>query len=200
MRNAPRLLAILLSAACLLNGIYTIGNINLANISSEYHYTFAMGDFWPGVTPQYTHLLQYLLPWARHSIGAFSGTMYVLNVLEFALVFDVLNRVTRSQWAALALFVPVLAITMHVTTEPGMLPDTSLPIHHPLRTLLPWVVIWLVSRESRWALPVSVLAAANNLDYGLPVLIAAAIVVWIGRRRRAATAAEASANPHATMV
>ena len=173
-----RLVALLLSAIALLPGVLTEGNALLSHETLSYHTSFAWGDYFPGVSPQYVHLIPYLVPWVRtHGLLCFTLTMTALDLLELAMVFDVLLRVVRKEWVALALFVPCLALAVHPIPGQWTVTDYALSVHHPAKTFGPIVLLWLVSWDAFPLTPlVATLVAINNVDYGIPAFIVTAIV------------------------
>ena len=175
-RQTPRLLALVLSTVALLPGVLTEGNALLSNETLTYHGSFAWQDYFPGVSPQYVHILPYLVPWVHtHGLAVFSLTMCALNLLELAIVFDVLYRVTKRPWAALALFVPCLALAAHPIQ--GSVTDYALFVHHPAKTFGPWVLAWLVTVDAFPLTPlVAIFVACSNVDFGIPAFIVTAVV------------------------
>ena len=176
MRRAPRLIALFLSAIALLPGVLTEGNALLSHETLTYHGSFAWQDYFPGVSPQYVHLLPHLVPWVHtHGLLCFTLTMCALNLLELAIVFDVLYRVTERQWVAVALFVPCLALAAHPIQ--GNVTDYALYVHHPAKTFGPLVLAWLVTIDAFPLTPlVAFLVAVNNVDFGIPAFIVSAVV------------------------
>ncbi|MGN6188134.1 MAG: hypothetical protein ACTHOE_04495 [Conexibacter sp.] len=193
---AAPLLALLLTGVWFLSYLQTAHTIctygdcyNTAFMADE---TFAVLN---GLTPLVDHAAAYgsLWPFVLAPIMALAGkTLFVWTVLMWALtvamliaLFGVLRRITRSSLAALALYLPVMALTWYAASR-----DVHNPIEIyqqvPLRTAGPFLLAYLVARRLErargplWPLGLAAgLVALNNADFGLAALGATvAALVW----------------------
>jgi hypothetical protein len=196
-RVLPRLLAFGFLAVGLLPSVYTTANVLHAHWSIVYHTSFSLEDFaavLAGRTPlvnygaQYQSFLPFLaIPFFRLfglSITSFSFLMTLLSVAELTLAFAILRQVTRSDWGAAILFIPIAAIGFHGVPEAPSPIERSYSFNmycqHPLRTFGPWLVAFLCARylakPSKNSMAAVFLAGAfaavNNVDFGLPAFLA----------------------------
>ncbi|HEX7292451.1 MAG TPA: hypothetical protein VF250_15130 [Conexibacter sp.] len=213
------LLACVATALTALPAIVTDASIGASSAEFTYHVIFTydetlavldgrspLGDF----AAQYGALWPYAVALAvapfGASLAAFTVSMAALFGVAMLALFGLLRRVTRSAPAALALFLPLLA-TSAFRLHDGSVARFSLVNYFgtmPLRYAGPFLVAWLVARHLDGARPhrawplflAGGLAAANNVDFGLPALAAvAAALLWAGPRsgaRLRALALEAS--------
>jgi hypothetical protein len=201
-RLLPRTLALGFAAIGLLPAIFTTSNIAHGNETLLFHTAFSLGDFGAVLSgrtpvvdyaPQYQNFLPFLAAPIFRVVGltftSFSLVMALLSFAELALVYAILKQLTRSDWAAMVLFIPLAAIGFH------RLPDTPSPIEqvysfniycqHPLRTFGPWLVAFLCARylaqpSARKMVAVFLVgafAAINNVDFGLPAFLTSLVVV-----------------------
>jgi hypothetical protein len=190
------LLAALLGGCWLLPDIYRLQNLAPALIEVTYHLEFTFDDFIAqlnGLTPLVDYNAQYasLLPFAvgpvlaltGATIGAFTVIMCGLTLLSLLAVERVFAHVSRSELLAFVLYVPFLAVSLFTVTEAG--PERynfgDYFAVFPLRYFGPYVLLWLCVRHLRGLRPrglvplfvVAGLVVMNNLEFGLPALLAA---------------------------
>lgn len=185
--------AVLLTVVWLLPALYGNAAITHASGILTYHLQFTMNELLTvandqaplvGYASQYTKLLPYLvapvLGVTGTSVMAVTGIMWALSLASMLAVYLALRTVTGNAVAALLLYVPFLAVSNYTLVEEG--PERILLANLygvvPLRVTAPFVVAWLMTLElkrphrgARVALFVAGgLAAANNIEYGLPCL------------------------------
>lgn len=142
--------------------------------------------------PQYQNLVPLLLaPLFRIvplNVLTFTATMTALSLLSMLAVLGVLLFVTRRPIVAAVLFLGFCAASFHgvATGEYAF----NYFAYNPMRTFLPWCVALLLARyffrPSRgWlvaTITVATLAAINNLDLGVPSLIACGVTLFFCAR------------------
>lgn len=194
--------AILAALLWLLPDVFRDQNFIRANNQVQYNYMFTADDFLSvadGRTPlvnyigQYTQLLPFLvapiLGLFHYTVGAFTSVMTILTVAAFACLYGVLRRVTGDARIALALYVPVVAVSVEPQLIEGaqrlsLGADFNL---YPIRYLGPFVLAWLCARyldgarpHGRfWLFAIGGLVAVNNVDFGIPALGAAYVALWV---------------------
>lgn len=153
---------------------------------------------WVDFYPMYVTVLPYLLAPALGVVGldvrAFTLAMAALSLVGLMLQYDVLRRVTRNAWVALALYLPFVGFSFYpseVAPDGAVATAFSYFAHAPLRYFFPWVVGWLLVRyleEPGGArrfllLAVASVGALNNVEFGVPALGAAAATVLLAGGR-----------------
>jgi len=120
------------------------------------------------------------------SLTSFSIIMCLLSLVALLAVYATFSQVTERPWAALALYVPFLALSLFPWDRHGSQWEFNGNYYGflPGRYLGPFVVAWLCALSLRrrrlpaWALFVAAgLAALNNAEFGVPCLVAV-IVAW----------------------
>jgi hypothetical protein len=219
-RAGASLVALALLAATLLPAIATDDSLALSHDEVVYHLQFTfdetmavvngrspLGDF----AAQYSSLWPYVAATAMQALGVsvlgFTLAMALLTGAAMLALLDVLRRLTRSTVAALLLFLPLLATSayrLHGTADVRF----SLVNYFgtmPLRYAGPFLLAWLLARHLDGARPRRVwplflaggLVAINNVDFGVPALVATvAALAWarspLSRRALGALAAQAA--------
>ena len=168
------------------------------------HLPFAFGDFAAfgnGATPLGDFASQYssLLPYALHlplaaldySPGGYTVLMALLSSAALLAVWRALALAADDERIGLALYVPVLAISLRPMLEAGdeRFINASLLQTMPERYLLPCLLLWLCARHLRGRWPhsqlplflVAGLALLNNPEFGAPAYAAAFAATVAGR-------------------
>jgi hypothetical protein len=203
-RRACLLAAALFAALWLLTAINTDGSIGNAHYAVSGLLTWTADDVYAvldGRTPLVDFHSQYgsLFPYASAlPLLAFGSSLLVLTTFMAAVsgltllaVYDVMRRVTRSSVAALALFLPVVAIGFYTLLEPEsnrFAPSNDFS-WFPIRIAGPYVLAWLVVRHLDGVRPrrlwpiflAAGLATLNNAELGAAAL--AATVAALGWTR-----------------
>ena len=198
VRSPWFLLAALLGGCWLLPDVYRLQNLAPALVEVTYHLQFTFDDFIAqlnGLTPLVDYNAQYasLLPFAVDpalalggaTVGAFTMIMCGLTLLSLLAVERTFAHVTRSELLAFVLYVPFLAVSLFTVIEAG--PErydfADYFAVFPLRYFGPYVLLWLCVRHLRGLRPqgrvplfmVAGLVVLNNLEFGLPALVAAVV-------------------------
>lgn len=195
-------IAALVTAIFLLPAVVTDATVGRAGQLANGHIPVQAEDYFSvvnGRTPlvdyiaQYTNLLPLLLePLLKafnSSITSLSIILCTLTAVALLAIFGVFREVTRSPWAALALYLPFLALALFPWNDNG--PYRNFDANYygvlPGRLLGPFVLAWLCALSTRrrvpgWALfGFAGLVALNNIEFGTPALgalIAAKAVSW----------------------
>ena len=197
--------ALVLTAAWLLPAVVTDGTVASAGAIPSGHIPVQAEDYFAVINgrtpfvdyvPQYVHVLPIafapLLGAFDSSLTSFSLLMVSLSVAALLALYGVLLLVTRRPLAALALYVPVLAISLFPWAQDGAQREFngSYYAFFPGRYLGPFAVAWLCALAARRGRPpgwlvffIAGLAAMNNAEFGLPCLIAAIIALVAGMER-----------------
>jgi hypothetical protein len=201
-RLVPRILALGFAAVGLLPAIHTSANIAHAHETLLYHTSFILEDFAAVLSgrtplvdyaPQYQSFFPFLFtPFFRViglSFTSFSVTMALLSFAELALAYAILKQISRSDWAAMVLFIPFAAIGFHAIPE-SPAPDElvysfNLNMGHPLRTFGPWLVAFLCARylaspsarKMNGIFLVGAFCTVNNVDFSFPAFFASLVVM-----------------------
>jgi len=150
---------------------------------------------------QYGQLWSYVAAGTMSVLGA-SLTVYALTMLAgasaaLASLFATFRIVTRSSVAAVALFVPLVATGFFMESPPldNRYGPSDLFSLFPMRYMGPYVLLWLLVRRVRRrssAAPVALFAVAglvaiNNVEFGVPALVATivALLLTLPERSRA---------------
>jgi hypothetical protein len=194
--------AALIAALWLLPDIYRDQNLIRANFNVQYNLMFSANDILSvadGRSPLVNYIGQYtsLLPYAvapvlglfHYTIGAFTSAMTLLTLAGFLCVYRVLGRVTGDPRAALALYVPVVAVSVYPTFILG---DERLSLGadyaiFPMRYVGPFALAWLCARHLDgasprrpfWLFAFGGLVVLNNVEFGVPALGATFVALLI---------------------
>lgn len=193
-RVLPSLLAASWTVAHLLGCVFTDDNIRRAAGTISYHLPFTMGEFAAVVNgrfplvdfySQYQNLLGHLLhPFfavVGLSVTTFTLAMGILSGIGFLLLYRVLWRVSGSPWLGLALYVPVVAVSLAEAETAGVNPSNAFnyyavgPIRYFGHFFAAYLALaYLQVPKVRRLLVVSCAAALvglNNLDFGVPAAL-----------------------------
>jgi hypothetical protein len=127
--------------------------------------------------------------------------MCALSLLALLAVYGTFSSVTRRPWAALALYLPFVAISLFPWDRQGAVWDYDGSYYgfFPGRYLGPLVVIWLCALSLRgrrvppWAVLFAAgLAVANNAEFGVPCAVAAIVALAFGADRSVPVRARAA--------
>ncbi len=198
-------IALTLTALWLLPAVFTDANLSEGGAIPEGHVPVQAQDFYAvanGRTPMVDYVAQYvqLLPLAFApvlelfdlSITASSVLMVALSVLALLAIYGVLLKVTGRPLAALALYVPFLALALFPWSDEGLRHEFngSYYAFFPGRYLGPFVVAWLTAvamRGRRLPLWVVFLAAGlamlNNAEFGTICVLALFCALALGADR-----------------
>jgi hypothetical protein len=199
------LVALALTALWLLPAVVTDGTVaSLGGIPSS-HIPIQAADYFAVVNgrtpfvdyvPQYVHLLPLAFaPFFEafdSSLTSFSLLMISLSLVTLLALFGIFLLVTERPVAALALYVPVLAISLFPWAEDGAVREFNGSYHafFPGRYLGPFVVAWLCALAVRrrglpvWLLFfVAGLATLNNAEFGAPCIHASIAALILGSDR-----------------
>jgi len=220
---AALLLAAVVLALTLLPAVATDDSLLLGHDESLYHLQFTydetmavldgrspLGDF----ATQYAALWPYASAAAMRVLGSsvlgFTLSMALLTAAAMLALLDVLRRVTRSTVVAVLLFLPLLATSAFRLHGPADMRFSLVNYYGtmPLRYAGPFLLAWLVARQldgarsgrTRRTWPVflaGALVAVNNVDFGVPALVASAVALVAtrlptGRMRLRALALDAA--------
>jgi hypothetical protein len=155
-----------------------------------------------GRTPTVDYIAQYanLLPLALapvlaafdSSITSFSIAVCILSAAGLLAIFGVFTEVTRRPWAALALYVPFLALSLFPWHAYGAVREFAGNYYAllPDRLLGPFLLAWLCALHVRrrripmWAMfLLAGLTVLNNPEFGTGALIALALALLAGSER-----------------
>ena len=198
-------LVVLFTALWLLPGVFTDANVAESGFIPGGHIPVQAEDYFAvvnGRTPlaDYIPIYSSLLPLALSpvlsaldsSITAFSVLMCALSVAALTAVYGAFLEVTRRRWAALALYLPFVALSLFPWTDNGSHREFIGNYYAlmPNRYLGPLVVAWLLARHFRRGSPrigllffVGGLTVLNNFEFGAPCLAALAVAVAVGIER-----------------
>jgi hypothetical protein len=197
--------ALVLTALWLLPAVVTDGTVASSGVVPSGHVPVQAQDYFPVINgrtpfvdyvPQYVHVLPLafapLLEAFDMSLTSFSVLMVLLSVATLLALFGVLLRVTEQPLVALALYVPVLAISLFPWAEDGLQREFngSYYAFFPGRYLGPFAVAWLCALAVRrrrlpgWLLFfVAGLATMNNAEFAVPCVIALIVALMLGADR-----------------
>jgi hypothetical protein len=197
--------ALVLTALWLLPAVVTDGTVAASGVLPSGHIPVQAQDYFAVINgrtpfvdyvPQYVHVLPLafapLLEAFDSSLTSFSILMVSLSVAALLALFGVFLRVTERPLAALALYVPVLAISLFPWAEDGVQREFngSYYAFFPGRYLGPFVVAWLCALAVRrrrlpgWLLFfVAGLATLNNAEFAVPCVIALIVALMLGSDR-----------------
>ena len=176
-------------------GIYRQTEIPSATEAVRAHFPYTMGEYAAALNgrtalvdffSQYQNLQALLVaPFFKvtgFGAGAFTAMMAALTCIGFGLLFASLSKICKGAWAALILFVPLVAFAFYSEdVGPNNLHTNTFnyyatgPIRYFGTCLLAWVAVWYLGkpkgRRLLVAAAVSLLVALNNLDFGLPAAV-----------------------------
>jgi hypothetical protein len=197
--------AVGLTALWLLPALVTDATIARAGVIPAGHIPAQAEDYFAvvnGRTPtvDYIPIYVHLLPVALapvlsafdSSLTAFSISMCLLSLVALLAVYATFSQVTERPWAALALYVPFLAISLFPWDRHGGQWEFNGNYYgfFPGRYVGPFVVAWLCALSLRrrglpaWALFVAAgLAALNNAEFGVPCVLAVIVALSFGADR-----------------
>jgi hypothetical protein len=128
------------------------------------------------------------------TIGVFTVVMVVSSAAALLAIYAVLRRVVRDALLALALYLPFLATSLFVVAAPTVAwraSNASIYSVWPMRYAGPFVLVWLTARQldrarprAAWPLAlVAGLVCVNNVEFGLPALLATLVALACDPRR-----------------
>jgi hypothetical protein len=197
-------IAVLATALWLLPAVVTDATVGQAGPLAAGHIPVQAEDYFSvvnGRTPLVDYIAQYanLLPLAlapvlgtfHSSITSYSISMCVLSAVGLMAVYGVLREVTGRPWAALALYVPFIALALFPWNDNGPFRnfDANYYAVLPGRFLGPFVLAWLCAVSTRrripiWALfAVAGLVLVNNAEFGAGALVALIVAVGVSWER-----------------
>jgi hypothetical protein len=187
LRVAIALLAVLVTGAWFLSfvntdrSIWTLGDPY--NTGFQYDEPAAvlngltpLVDFTPTYGSVWALVIAPWLWWFGESLLVFTIAMWVLTIVTLLAIYATLRRVTHSALAALALYLPIMALSFF-----GAVRDVHHPLaiyqEMPLRNAAPFLLAWLVARQldrssrSTWPLFLAAgCATLNNFEFGVAAL------------------------------
>jgi hypothetical protein len=198
----PLLVAMaLLTTLWLLPGVFTEANIGAALPNVVFHTPVHMGEYLAAInsrTPLVDFVAQYasLLPILTaplisalgSSVTSFSVLTTLLSAAALVAVYATFRLATERRWAAVALYIPFLAISLFPYAEVAGQQASNGTFHNmlPDRYFAPLIVAWLCARHASGAGPrawilfaAAGLATLNNVEFGLPCLAATAVAIWL---------------------
>jgi hypothetical protein len=198
-------LAILATVVWLLPGIVTDATVGQSRTFAPGQIAAHAEDYFAtlnGRTPLVDYVAQYasLLPLALEpvlslfdsSLTSFSIAMVALSAVALLAVFGAFAEVTRRPWAALALYVPFLALSLFPWHDYGAAREFNGNYYalFPNRLLGPFLLAWLCATSIRgrrvpaWALfLLAGLTVLNNAEFGTAALIALPLALVAGSDR-----------------
>ncbi len=215
-------IAALVTVLWLLPAVVTDATVGQSGVLAADHIPVQAEDYFSvvnGRTPLVDYIAQYanLLPLAlapllaafESSITSLSITMCALSAIGLLAIFGVFREVTRGPWAALALYVPFVALSLFPWDDHG--PYRNFDGNYygvlPGRFLGPFLLAWLCALSTRRRIPIwalfgfAGLVVLNNAEFGVGALLA--LIVALGaswerslplRRRLRALAVEGAAG------
>jgi hypothetical protein len=208
-------IAIAFTAIWLLPAVFTDSTVGQAGTASHSGHIPAQAEDYFAVVngrtplvdyiPLYVHLLPFLvapvLTAFNLSLTSFSISMCILSLVGLMAMYGTFSAVTRHSWAALALYLPFVAISLFPWDRQGAAWDYDGNYYgfFPGRYLGPFVVAWLCAlclrgrRMPGWLVFFAAgLAVANNAEFGLPCLVAAVVALAFGADRSISSRERAS--------
>jgi hypothetical protein len=195
-------IAVLLTICWLLPSVFRAQNLASASLSVTYHLQFTFDDFAAlldgriplvNYTEQYASLIPFVawpaLHWGGVNVGTFTVTMCLLSLAALFSIERVFVLITRSELLGLFLYLPFLATSLFfVLRNSGELFNwASYYAVFPMRYVGPYVLLWLCVRHAGHMWPrhrvllfaFGGLVLLNNIEFGLPALIAAVVAAII---------------------
>jgi hypothetical protein len=194
--SLPILIGVIYLAIQLSTGFFQSGDLNHLANGVHYHMTFTMGEFAAvlnertllvDVFPQYQNLMSYFLAPVFKLIGlSVSSFTFVMTMLSFVALmawFATLKKITKNNWIALCLFLPIVAMScLSIDMKENIFRNNFFTYHAVanLRSFGPWILcflcVWYLETPSKFRFLVisifSSLVAINNIDFGIPAFIA----------------------------
>ncbi len=192
-------IALLLTVIFVLPAVVTDATVGQAGQLAAGHIPVQAEDYFSvvnGRTPLVDYIAQYanLLPLLLapvlatfdSSITALSIAMCTLSAIALLAIFGVFRQVTRGPWAALALFVPFLALALFPWNDNGAFRNFDANYYGilPGRLFGPFVLAWLFAVSTRRRIPIwalfgfAGLMLVNNVEFGAPALLS--LIVGMG--------------------
>jgi hypothetical protein len=186
-------LAGLTTMVFLLPAVVTDGTVGQSGPLASGHIPVQGEDYFAvvnGRTPLVDYIAQYtnLLPIALEpllkafdsSITSYSIAMCLLSALGMLAIFGLFSEVTRRPWAALALYVPWVALSLFPWHDAGPFREFNGNYYGvlPGRYFGPFVLAWLTALSTRRAIPTwalfgfAGLVALNSWEFGSAALLA----------------------------
>lgn len=204
-RGLALIAAIVVTVVWLLPAVVTDGTVAQSGTFASSQIPNHAEDYFAalnGRTPLVDYIAQYasLLPFAlepvlaafNSSITSFSISMNVLSALALLAIFGVFVQVTRRPWAALALYVPFLALGLFPWHDHGAAREFNGNYHAllPDRLLGPFLLAWLCALVARgrqipiWTLfLLAGLTELNNAEFGVGAIVALTLGLLAGSDR-----------------
>jgi hypothetical protein len=204
-RGVALCLAVLATALFLLPAVITDANVGRSGGLLQTEVGLHAEDYFAvvnGRTPLVDYIGEYanLLPLAiapllaalDSSITAFTILMCGLSSVGLLAAFGVFREVTRRSWAAIALYVPFLALSLFPWDDRGAVRefDGNYYALLPDRLLGPFLLAWLCAlavrrrRVPAWAIfLLAGLTLLNNSEFGAGALIATGLALSLGGDR-----------------
>ncbi len=198
--------AVAVTAIWLLHAVNGEVSIGTANPITRYHTAFPFDEAFAvinGLTPLVDFSAQYGSLWPFLSAASltlfgknllvFSVTMCLLTGLALLAIFGVLRRVTQSSFAALLLYLPLLATSCFMVIVGNPISRHTFVSYYamfPLRYAGPYLLAWLTARQlgrdvaaRSWPIFVAAgLVVLNNTEFGIAGLAATvAALLWTMR-------------------
>ena len=191
-------IAVLATVVFLLPAVVTDATVGRSGLFAPAQIASYANDYFAvvnGRTPLVDYIGQYasLLPLLLapvigafdSSITAFSITMCLLSAVAFLAIFGVFREVTRNPWAALALFLPFLALSLFPWHDQGAARefDGNYYALLPDRLFGPFLLAWLCALATRRRVPVWLLfgcaglTVLNNAEFGIGALAGTIVAV-----------------------
>jgi hypothetical protein len=191
-------IAVLATVVFLLPAVVTDATVGRSGLFAPSQIASYANDYFAvvnGRTPLVDYIGQYasLLPLLLapvvgafgSSITAFSIAMCTLSAVAFLAIFGVFREVTRNAWAALALFVPFLALSLFPWHDQGAARefDGNYYALLPDRLFAPFLLAWLCALATRRRVPVWLLfgcaglTVLNNAEFGIGALAGTIVAV-----------------------
>jgi hypothetical protein len=197
--------ALVVTAAWLVPAVVTDGTVALAGEIPSSHIPVQAGDYFAVINgrtpfvdyvPQYVHVLplalEPLLEVFDSSLTSFSILMVTLSAAALLALYGVFLHVTERPLPAVALYLPLVAISLFPWAEDGVQREFNASYYafFPGRYLGPFVVAWLCALAVRrrrlpmWLLFfVAGLAMLNNAEFGIPCVIGLIAALVLGSER-----------------
>ncbi|MSO40680.1 MAG: hypothetical protein EXQ70_02060 [Solirubrobacterales bacterium] len=204
-RWLPPALAVAATALWLLPAVVTDATVAQSGAVPSGHIPAQFEDYMPvanGLTPLVNYVPLYasllplvvgpLLPLFDSSITSFSIIEVLLSVAALMALYGALAHIVRSRWIAVALYVPLVAISLFPWTDDGLQREFNGNYYalFPNRYLGPFVIAWLLARRARRGSPplwviylVAGLTVLNNFEFGSACLLAVTFATLAGADR-----------------
>ena len=195
-------IAVLVTAIWLLPAVATDGTMVAGGPIAAGHIPVQAEDYLAVVnerTPlvdyiaQYTNLLPLIvapvLAAFDSSIASFTIVMCVLSGIGLLAVYGVFREVAQGPWAALALYVPFVALSLFPWNDEGAFREFNANYFGvlPGRFLGPFLLAWLCALSIRRRIPIwglygfAGLVLWNNAEFGIGAVLALTLALIMGR-------------------